>query len=233
MILSVGCSWTYGTGVAASETYSAHLQDMLNVPVINAGAPGTDIEYAIWSTYRLVKEYSPKLVLFQLTTLDRMTFSTNGFQNFLNKKYHNGDQQTIYKESGQYIRLKGIGNNSNEYITVAGYLEALDNKTEKNIAIKYFNENVVYGNLKQEKISMQLQMLKAYLDLKGIKIVFFPWLHWHNEFAKTLDPISIRQDSVVEFLGDGYYVDKGFHISNEGHALVAKNYIAPMIEGML
>lgn len=233
MILSVGCSWTYGTGVAANETYSAHLQDIYKVPVINAGAPGTDIEYSIWSTYRLLKEYSPKLVLFQLTTLDRMTFSSDGFQNFLNGKYHDGSSQPIYKEDGNYIRLHGIGDNTIEYITVAGYMDSLNNKNEKSVAIKYFNERVVYGNLKQEKISMQLQLLKAYLNLRNIDVVFFPWLHWHKEFSKTIDAVDIRQDSVVEFLGDEYYVDKGFHINNEGHRRVAEEYISPMIKGFL
>jgi len=230
MILSVGCSWTYGTGVNANETYSAHLQNLLNKPVINAGAPGTDIEYAIWSAYRLVKEYNPSLVLFQLTTLDRMTFSSDGKQNFLNGKYHNGKEQKIYKQEGKHVRLYGIGDNTIEHITVSGYLEALEKPSEKSTAIKYFNENVVYGNLKQEKISMQLQLLKSYLK---DRIVFFPWLHWYKEFSQTLDPVDIRQDSVVEFLGDGYYVDKGFHINNAGHKRVAEEYILPMIEGSL
>jgi len=230
MILSTGCSWTYGTGVKPSETYSAHLQNKLGTQVINAGAAGTDIEYSVWTTYRLVKEYDVKLVLFQLTTLDRMTFATNGKTNFINNVYHNGATQDLFVEDNTNIRFYGIGDNKIDYITVASYLDAVKGRDEKSNAIKYFNENVVFSNLKQEKISMQLQMLKEYLKTKDINIVFFPWLPWHAEFSNTLDPVDIRTDCVTEFLGNGYYIDNGFHVSNEGHKIVAEDYIMPMIK---
>jgi hypothetical protein len=228
-LLCVGCSWTYGFGVSADKTYAAHLQNLLNVETINAGCPGTDIEYTIWSTYRLVNEYEFDTVLFQLTTLDRLTFSESGKENFLNKKYHDGAVQEIYIEDGNYKRVIGIGENKLQRITVSTYLESLNKKDEKSLSIKYFNENVIFSNLKQEKISMQLQLLKSFLNGKNINIIFFTWLPWHKEFSKTLDPVDIRKDSVIEFLGEDYFIDNGYHINEHGHRRVAEEYIIPMI----
>jgi hypothetical protein len=228
-IMCAGCSWTYGYGVTPDKTYSAYLQKLLNIEVLNAGSPGTDIEYSIWSVYRLIKEYEIDTVLFQLTTLDRLTFCENGKQNFLNQKYHDGSTQEIYIEDENYKRVIGIGENKLQRVTVSTYLESLKKTDEKNFSIKYLNENVIFGNFKQEKISMQLQLLKSFLNQKNINILFFPWVPWPIEFSKTLDSVDVRTDSVIEFLGNDYFIDNGYHINEIGHKKVAEEYIIPMI----
>lgn len=228
-ILSIGCSWTYGFGLPPENTYSAYLQDLLDIEVINAGSPGVDIEYCIWATYRLIKEYEISVVLFQLTTLDRLTLAENGKGNFLDKKYHDGKVQEIYYQDCKYKRIIGIGENNLQRLTVGSYLESLNQKDEKNLTFKYLNENYVHSNLKQEKISMQLKLLESFLEQRNINIFFYSWLPWHKEFKNTLDPVSIRNDSVIECLGDNYFIDKGYHVNSSGHKKIAEDYILPML----
>lgn len=62
-IISVGCSWTFGHGVSANETYSAYLQDSLdNCQVINAGHCGCDNRYSVFSAVRLIEKFNPDIL---------------------------------------------------------------------------------------------------------------------------------------------------------------------------
>lgn len=228
-MLAVGCSWTWGTGVEANETFSAHLQDYSGKKVINAGHAGTDIQYSIWSVYRLVEEFKPNVVIFQLTTLDRMTLGASGKRGFLKQQYHDGIASKIYSNGDEYVRLNGIGDSKKELLTVGSYAEALEEKTERNIAFKYLTENIMYDNYTTETVSMQLYFLQDYLKNKGIYSLFFSWLPWPQEFYNTYQSIKISDRSAIEFLGDNYYVDNGFHISSEGHKKLAIEYIYPQL----
>lgn len=228
MILTVGCSWTFGTGVEADETYSAHLQDKLNIPVVNAGHAGIDIPYSIWSAYRLLHIYKPKLIIFQLTTFDRLTYSTGGYQNFLSKKLHSLEEQPVWTNEGNHIRVNGITEDSLQRLTQGSYLDSLGNKSQGNITNKFLFENYVYSDVKTDMIHMQLDMFQNYAESNNAKVLFFPWLPLEKEIVKR-SIVDIRRDSAVEYLGDTYFIDKGFHISSAGHKTLAEEYIYPMI----
>jgi hypothetical protein len=133
-IVCVGCSWTYGHGLSADQTYSAHLQNSLSeYNVINAGHCGSDINYAIFSAVRLVEKYNPCLVIFQLTTFDRVTFGTDGYDNFLNDLYYDGRDDNVYFETNMpnYKRVIGIADNIKTKITHGSYTaKDYDIKTE-------------------------------------------------------------------------------------------------------
>ena len=68
-IMTLGCSTTFGWGVADSETYPARLQHYLteagygNVEVVNAGQPGYTSFQGDWLWDALLDDYKPDVVL--------------------------------------------------------------------------------------------------------------------------------------------------------------------------
>ena len=68
-IMTLGCSTTFGWGVADSETYPARLQHYLtqagygNVEVVNAGQPGYTSFQGDWLWDSLLDDYKPDVVL--------------------------------------------------------------------------------------------------------------------------------------------------------------------------
>lgn len=67
-VMTLGCSTTFGWGVADQETYPARLewyfhQDGLDVEVINGGQPGYTSFQGLWLWDQALKNYKPDLVL--------------------------------------------------------------------------------------------------------------------------------------------------------------------------
>jgi len=136
MILCVGCSWTYGYGLDIHETYPAYLEKITGKKVLNAGMNGSDIQYAIYSAYRLLQEHDISLIVFQLTTLDRKSIPVSGYDNFVSGKYY--DKNKVKNTLIQNESRAQFGDIEFELITQSSYLEAVKSKkTERDLAIKY------------------------------------------------------------------------------------------------
>ena len=95
------------------------------------------------------------------------------------------------------------------------------NYNYKNKKIKVF-KNAIKHQV-QQRINSQ-----NYVESNNAKVLFFPWLPLEKEIVKR-SIVDIRRDSAVEYLGDTYFIDKGFHISSAGHKTLAEEYIYPMI----
>jgi hypothetical protein len=235
MILCVGCSWTYGLGVQPHQAYPAHLQNLIGEKIINAGSPGTDIQYAIYSAYRLMQEYDFRLLIFQLTTLDRLTLGVNGKTNFLNGNYYKKTSNEINFDDNNYIRVKNIGSKNIQLITPASYIEAQQkNNSELNTTTKFLMENTIHDNYKQDCLSISLNAIQ-----QKIPTVFFPWVNWHSEFKNSLIgyDINIPQFSVKEFLEQSsktdMYLDNGYHLTDEGNKFVAEEYVLHLLKDLV
>lgn len=234
MILCIGCSWTYGLGVEAHQSYPAHLQNLIDEKVINAGHPGIDIQYALYSAYRLMQNYDFRLIIFQLTTLDRLSLGLQGKDNFLKGNYYDNRSKEIYFESEKYYRVKGIGDTKVYPITPANYLKAQNKKTDLDCTVRFLMENTIHDNYKQDCLSIMLNNLQ-----QQVPTVFFPWVNWHTEFKNSLmgDKIKIPDISVKEYLEQEnktyMYLDNGFHLTDDGNRLVAEKYVRPLIKDYL
>ncbi|MBA10140.1 MAG: hypothetical protein CMC73_02905 [Flavobacteriaceae bacterium] len=232
MILTIGCSWTFGTGVESNETFSAYLQDKCGTTVINGGHAGIDNAYAVYSAYRLYQKYKPKVILFQLTTFDRMQISISGKKNFLDKRFHDNLEQPVWTREGKHTRLWGITEEKTHKITVGEYSNSLSKKSDIDTTTKFLYENHTFSTLATEQLMCQLDMLKSYIENFGDKIIFFPWVPTPVDVEKVL-PVPVHQESVHNFLDNSHYIDNGYHISPQGHKLVADEYIYPMVRSAI
>jgi hypothetical protein len=258
IILCVGCSWTYGHGLSSDQTYPAHLQNLLNeYEVINAGHCGADINYAIFSAVRLIEEYNPCLVIFQITTFDRVTLGTDGYDNFVSDIFYDGRDDQIYYETAdaEYKRVIGIAHNKKTKITHGTYisedfLDELKVSRMKNTTAKEYKkfvsmtvENVLYSNYTHQKLYTDLFLFQQYLKFKNIKSLYFYWIHHKEKFKKnfnselfdgsnTID-ISVKEWFEKNYPNTNFYTDNGYHLSNEGNVILVNQYLHPQLVKIL
>lgn len=259
-IVCVGCSWTYGYNLPADQTYPAHLQNILtDYTIINAGHCGADISYAIFSAVRLIEEYNPCLVIFQLSSFDRITLGTDGYPNFLNNIYYDGRDDNVYFENNNvdYKRVIGLAHNTKTKITHGSYvansnelnLELIASNI-KNINIKEYKtfmstlvENILNSNYTHQKIYNDLFLFQQYLKLKKINLQYFYWLPYKNKFkesfnSKLFDKSKLITESATEWITrispqNNYFTDNGYHLSTGGNKLLAEEYLLPHIKTLL
>ena len=255
--VSLGCSWTYGYGIDSNETYSAHLQNLCSkYKFINAGHCGADIDYAIFSGTKLIENYSPKLIIFQLTSFDRLTLGTDGFENFLKSSVAVDDETKIYYESqkDENLRVIGINNGAKTKYTPGSYIASKKDRNEeielsnmKKVNFKKYTnflevlyENVVYSEYEFNKKINNLYLFKEYLKQKQIKSLWFNWIKPHdsNFFKKFFVNDNYIDISVTEWLLEKYpsndfYIDNGYHISDAGNNIIARDYILPRLKELI
>ena len=255
-VISVGCSWTYGLGIDSSQTYSAHLQKIFpEYKFINGGHCGADTDYAIFSGVKLIEKYKPKVLIFQITSLDRYTIGTDGFDNFINEVAPVTYNSNIYYESqDNNARLIGINNGVKTKYTQGSYTK---NKKEINHEMKescmnrvnlkkYKNfvdilyENIANSEYEYDKKINNLFLFKEYLKQKEIKSLWFFWAEpYNNKFFKnffvneTYIDIHVTKWLSMHYPKKSYYIDSGYHTSSEGNKIIATDYISPKLEELL
>lgn len=256
-IICVGCSWTYGYGLKSKETYCSFLEKVSSpYQIINAGHCGADINYSIFSATKLIEKYRPKIVIFQLTSFDRITLGTDGFNNFLNNDFNFKNQSSCYYDEtdDNNIRLIGINDGIKTKYTQGSYIATEKDRIKelkfsgikKTNSEKYKNfldvlfENVIYSDYEIDKVMNNLFLFKNYLKYKNIKSLWFFWLpNPDKEYFKIfLQNESYIEMSVFEWLESKYpennfFIDNGFHISEKGNKILAEEYLLPYLSEML
>lgn len=234
MIACVGCSWTYGYNIPYNDTYPSILSDRLSTIILNAGHCGADIEYAIYSAKKIIDNYKPKIILFQLSTLDRMTLGTDGYNNFLHEKYVSNKEE-IYLEKN---RVLGIGDNIKTKFAIGSYFnkdkknELLESKIKSDLIeyesfVKILFENIIFSDYHFYKIKNNLEMLFNYSRSFDSKIVFFRWLNSTpiHELCKGMEYIDRSvEDLTLDF------IDNGYHLGAAGNTSVVDHLILPYLK---
>jgi hypothetical protein len=236
-VACVGCSWTYGYDLEKEDTYPAILSDRLRYTrVINAGHCGADIDYAIYSATQLIEKQEIDIVLFQLTTLDRLTLGTDGYDNFINDRYVDRRKEDIYSVDD---RLLGIGDNIKTKIALGSYInqdksrehkESNVHSTEKEYAtfIKLLYENVVFSNYSFYKIRNNLKLFDSYAKSKNCRVYYFRWLE-STPISVLCENLSYTETSVESFINSSFYIDNGYHLDKNGNTELVDKFIIPML----
>lgn len=254
VIICVGCSWTYGHGLENKDTYPAILQDKLKkYKVINAGHCGADINYSIFSAVRLIKEFKPRFVIFQITSFDRMTLGTDGYENFLKNSNFSKSDDIYYEDDKEYIRLLGIGDNIKTKFTHGSFIadddykliDHKDSKINSNFKdyksfVKILFENLIYSDYYYNQNWLNLFLFQQYLEKSNIHGLFFQYLH-EQKFAKFpfiktminennfIKP-SFRKWLDINYPNKSFFIDNGYHLSREGNQLLVNEYLAPYLK---
>lgn len=259
-MISVGCSWTWGHGIKSHETYSAHLKNKLtDWEVINGGHCGADIDFAIFTAMSLIESMPVDFVVFQLSSLDRFTLGTDGFENFLQGRFYDGRDESIYYEEteSQYKRLIGITDNVKTKYTDGSYsaeekfkedefkwsgMKNLNYKKYKNF-VSVLTENISYSTYHLQKNFSNLLIFDKYLKHKNIKSLYFSYLpisrdvfksNYFKLFQKNVDMIEESWKTWLhkKYPKHNYYIDLS-HINNHGNKVLAEEYLIPYINKMI
>lgn len=74
-VVLLGCSITYGVGLDEDETLAYHLEQKLNVPVINLGIPSAGNEKILQNLVCIINNFKmPKMIIINYTANDRILF---------------------------------------------------------------------------------------------------------------------------------------------------------------
>ena len=244
-VLVAGCSWSSGYGIEGYTGYSQELSKLLNCEVDNIADAGVDNYYIIYQIYNYLLENTPDLIILQLTSLDRSTIPIDGNKNFLTS-----DIRTVTKlgnnfriNPGSYLEL--------DYFTDKMYhFSKIDKIPYLKEFLKLYFERVTFSNYFLANIMYSIAGLQSFVKEKGIKILIYPyqkygWRHLCNSKREetsakdifsfeSIDKSSYIDLSFEEFVGEidelkKLSIDKGFHLSKEGHKILAQKFLLPYI----
>lgn len=192
MRVAVGCSYTAGAGVEPNEAYPCLMG------YDNWAKSGTDIEYSLWCAHRAV-EQGAEQILFQLTSWDRISLSTQGRNNFSANRPWTGAPAV-------------------EHYTLADYVDTKDNN------FKWLYENHVMSNWRTENLAHRLVEFNSWAAQQGCTVDFYDWLPRNTIAIHPSVELLLNKPSVLDWLGDNYFVDDYYHVNAQGHRQIAENY---------
>jgi len=89
ILLSVGCSMTFGQGLPEEYVYPYMVSKELGYECVNVALPGTGPDIQIMNATWSLLKYKPKIVLFYMSTPNRRFLATeNGFMNWIPQYDH-------------------------------------------------------------------------------------------------------------------------------------------------
>ena len=161
----------------------------------NWAKPGTDIEYSLWCAHRAVDQ-GAEHILFQLTSWDRITLGTGT---------HN------WRENRSWSKHV----TEPTHLTVADYTQGVE---------RPLFETHVMSNWRTENLAQRLHELRSYALSHNCGVRFYDWLPRHTIRQHPLVESLLPPQSVLDWLGNDYFVDSHYHINSQGHQLLAEQY---------
>lgn len=246
-ILCVGCSWSSGYGINMNRAYPKVLEELISgSKVINLATPGTSFIHAIHTIFDGVETHKPDLVVFQGTTLDRVTFGVNGYSNFIKETYL--PHERILLHITQEVLLKAVDKDRDYFKKLASDIRYSGDIDELVSAVKFYGLHTMYDHFTLDNYMINLASLQTYLREKNIKHLFFPYLHftwegrkffniWDTKFGTIPNMFNIIREPFETWLKNytdkNYYIDKGFHLNEEGHSILAREYLLPKLKQVI
>lgn len=222
-----GCSYSSGFGLEKNQkSWPEVVSNKCGYELTNLSEAGTSIQYSIHKIINHILENETDVVILQLTTLDRYPIPINGEEKFLTND--------ITSKNNEVPELF--------HLLVANYLEAVDGENfgiGSNI-VRYFNEKVMYSDFYLKTLINELIMLQDFLNVRNIKLICvtyddYFWGEesnmsiWKYPYSKNLKFNSFINESFMTWFKkhynpDDYFIDKGFHLSEEGHRIFGEEY---------
>ena len=231
-MLLAGCSHSVGFSLDdINKSWGNIFAKNNNHTLTNVAQPASSLQYAI---QKIVDEISKKdytTVILQLTTFDRYPITYNGENRFLSNNITEVDTSVadIF------------------HLVPANYLQAVngDKMPLDNDAIRLFNEKIMYSTFYLNTIINEIYLLQELLRFKGVDFILIPyddyfWVTesnmniWRLEESKKINKTRYVGYPFMKWLRDNYnpndyYIDKGFHLNEDGHKLFAEEYLPTFI----
>jgi hypothetical protein len=232
-MLLAGCSHSAGFGLDdINKSWGNIFAKNNNHTLINVSQPASSLQYAIQKIVDEISKEDYSTVILQLTTFDRYPITYNGEERFLSNNIT--DVNTSVADIF--------------HLVPANYLEAVNgNKMPlDNNVIRFFNEKVMFSTFYLNTIMNEIYLLQQVLKQKGIYFILIPYDDyfwgeesnmsiWKFEQSKKIDKSNYIKYPFMKWLRDNYnpdeyYVDKGFHLNEQGHRLFAEEYLPSQIK---
>lgn len=231
-MLLAGCSHSAGFGLNdKNKSWGEIFAKNNNHVLTNVSQPASSLQYSTQCIINEISKENYDTIIFQLTTLDRYPISYNGEKPYLTNN------------------IIGYDNSVNElfHLVPANYLEAVEGKKMPldNKAIRFFFESVTYSSFYIRTVINEIYVLQELFKSKGIDFILIPyddyfWGYesnmsiWKLEDSKKIDKGRYIDYPFMKWLKDNYnpddyYMDKGFHLNEEGHKLFAEKYLPSFI----
>jgi lysophospholipase L1-like esterase len=175
-VMALGCSTTYGWGVADDETYPAVLERLLRerghdkVEVINGGQPGYTSFQGLWLWDQALRDYEPDLVLVGYIVQDSR------------KAAYSDLSQAIMQGEGDFLKSNFLYSwklyLAMKTLTGRVQIKAKERSEESQDSVFRVNEQEYLDNLRA---------LRSKIESNGGEVVHFayPLEVWANGYQKT------------------------------------------------
>jgi hypothetical protein len=140
-ILATGCSHTFGLGIDESSRWSNQLEKQLNIPVVNLGVAGSDIQTVIGNVCAYIANFNkPKAIVIQIPELTRYSYLlSNGILQCRSYYWaHSWTHPSGYKLIVTKIDLQGADYHVNQEVAIQQLVLLQTVMASLNIPIVYF-----------------------------------------------------------------------------------------------
>lgn len=224
-LLVAGCSHSVGFKLKEYEkAWFEIFAEKYNYMITNVAQSASSINFSIDAIIRELEKNTYDLILFQLTDLERISIGVNGRQNFVKGKV---------EDTKEVI----------EHITVARYLDAVDKKQN---GIKFIYENILFSDFYLNNLINNLVLLQKFTKLLNTKLVLLPYDYnnwdinrkssiWNLKNSQKINRDYYVEEPFLKWLKtnynyDDYFLDKGFHLNQEGQKLFTFEYLIPNLK---
>lgn len=237
-IATFGCSYTAGHGTFKKTwiNWPAELSIIANdkIKIYNCAKGGTSIEYSLFALENFLKNYTPDIVLFQLTSPNRFTyipddqneqniFKTTSYYEYITRNIPKKEIFQDYKKLENHF-LYTLNDSVQWGFITPGFTKSIhSNKVFANLYYRLVGQNKI-DTTKNKAYSKYLKDI-----LKDI-----PHLILSHDVDVTNPPYDIVDFNFKTILGEEYFdenvVDEGRHLSRPALQKLAKFIYSQLIE---
>ena len=186
-LIVAGCSYTYGSGLAYSESWGIQLANKLNTSYVNISCTGWSMSNIVHSIFNHIRSYgNPKYIAILATELNRGVEAVNwvdNYTNFANESYRDNKLNGVFT-----ISTNGRINNRDIEYKYARKPYSVDNITSA--------DSLILRSI------LSLSSLIMYCKAAGISLVWGTW----NEPASNFFN-HIKNNKNLEFIDLTGYID--------------------------
>lgn len=186
VLLSVGCSITFGTGIPYEKTFSYLVSKKLGLGNVNVGLPGTGPEVQCVNAIWAINKYAPKAVIFYMSDTNRRILADehsvlNFVPGYMNHVFPSERDKKAYMQMDITFNYTRIVQTAYQLYAVVELCR------EKNIPI-YFKcwETFSHEQLMKYEFTKHTRPLSDINDLDRARDLMHQGIKSHDEYSQRI-----------------------------------------------